>query len=230
MKTIFIFLALSLFSCGIPKDPGNTLNEIRNGTLRAGLAENPPWTVWKDGNPSGVEADIIKGIAQELNARIKWKHASAEELFPALEKGELDIVAAGLTKSSPWTSKFGASNPYLKTHLIIGIPPGIDSSEANLRKMKIGVPFGSEEKSVLQNDGYEIKEVYDLQNYGGPVAAYDYQISGLNKIPARKKFKVQAHILPVEKGENAWLVYIENYVRENKNQINKSLKNYGNAE
>ena len=36
-------LLLLAASCSLPRDSDGTLDRIRGGTLRVGLAENPPW-------------------------------------------------------------------------------------------------------------------------------------------------------------------------------------------
>ncbi len=222
-----IVIIFSLTYCGIPHDPSNTLEKIRNDTIKAGIVDNPPWAIWNNGTASGVEVEILKGIAGELNSEIKWKAGSEEELFAALETGSLDIVVSGLLKSSPYTALVGPTNPYVKTNLIIGIPPNINYSKAKIKKMVIGIPFGSARKSLLENKGYKIKEAADLKSYSGPVCAYEYEMDSLNKIPVGKALKIEKHILPVMKGENGWLVYIENYSRKNQNKIKEYLQNYG---
>lgn len=214
------------YGCSLPQDPEDTLNSIQNGTLRAGIVNNPPWTIWNKGEPYGIEVEILKGIAKELNSEIKWKKGSEEKLFSALEHGDLDIVLSGLTKSSPWVKHVGPSNPFLETRLTIGLPNDL-SPKYNLKEIKIAVPFGSPRAHLLKKKGYKIEEVDSIKKYNGPVCAYEYELESLNKNDSGIKINIEKHILPVKKGENAWLVYIENYCRKNEKTIKNYLENLG---
>lgn len=40
-----------LGGCDWPRDAAGTLNEVRGGTLRVGVTDNPPWVVLQDDAP-----------------------------------------------------------------------------------------------------------------------------------------------------------------------------------
>jgi hypothetical protein len=110
--------------CGIPRDPGGSLERIaRTGILRAGISVRPPWTT--DGG--GPEADAVEGFARARGARVEWRRGSESELFEALEKRDLDIVIGGFTEDHPWGPRLGLTRPYAeaggKRH-VIAVAPG----------------------------------------------------------------------------------------------------------
>lgn len=95
MRRLLLLLlpALLLSACGLPKDPGNTLQTVQGGTLRAGLIEGQPSI---DANRAQLER-----FAGELQAELVIERGAAHELMHKLEKGELDIVAS-LPKNTPF--------------------------------------------------------------------------------------------------------------------------------
>lgn len=113
--TVAGVLAAVLAGCGtmIPADPGGTLDRVRDGVLRVGVSPNPPWTdILNRADPTGLEADLARGFATGLNARIEWTAGGEQQLVDALEHGELDLLVGGLTKDSPWTEKVALTRPY----------------------------------------------------------------------------------------------------------------------
>lgn len=117
MKTIVYALAFCLFIQGcdnFPKDPEHTLEKVTNGTLIVGYSENPPWVVKTSQAPTGIEAELVKEFANELGATIQWKNGNEQTLVESLEKQEIHLLIAGLTKDTPWTKKAGISRPYVE--------------------------------------------------------------------------------------------------------------------
>ena len=102
-----------LSACGMPRDPGGTFHRVRNGTMRVGITENPPWVLTRGERPSGIEPRLLQRLAQRLDAQIEWRIGSESALATALRNGELDVVAGGLTDSTPWSSHAGMTLPYV---------------------------------------------------------------------------------------------------------------------
>jgi polar amino acid transport system substrate-binding protein len=118
MKLLKMYFAL--FSClllvtgcnNFPKDPENTLAQVKNGTLLVGYSENHPWVIKTDSVPTGIEPDLVKAFAKTLNAQIKWQNGTEQHLFEGLEKKRLHLVIAGVTDTNPWKNKLGFTRPY----------------------------------------------------------------------------------------------------------------------
>ena len=100
-----------LAACDLPRDPAGTLNRVTGGRLRVGMvaAENAA----DPGHAAMARADrdLVEGLAREVRASPVWTHASAEALFLALERREIDLVAGGVYGDTPWAGRIGLSNP-----------------------------------------------------------------------------------------------------------------------
>lgn len=91
-----------------------SFQEVRNhGTLRVGVALAAPWAMRKaDGTLTGFEIDVANKLAADMRVRAQIVVYEFDELIPALEGGEIDIVAAGLAIRSERALHVNFSQPY----------------------------------------------------------------------------------------------------------------------
>ena len=117
-----------LVGCGLPRDADGALDKIRNGTLRVGIAENPPWVIVTGTEVSGIEPQIVAELAGQLNSRVKNVHGSETLLLEGLHRRELDVVIGGFTDDSPWKRDVALTKPYhedrQKRKHVLALPPG----------------------------------------------------------------------------------------------------------
>jgi polar amino acid transport system substrate-binding protein len=105
-------LAGSVLLAG-PAD-ARSFQEVRNhGTLRVGVALAAPWAMRDAGGDlSGFEIDVANKLAADMRVRAQIVVYEFDELIPALEAGEIDIVAAGLAIRSERALHVNFSQPY----------------------------------------------------------------------------------------------------------------------
>src|SRR5918998_423022 len=63
-------------------------------------------------------AALLERFAERLGARVRWTSDGEEHLVERLEAGELDVVAGGLTKTSPWNKHAALTRPYDGEHVM----------------------------------------------------------------------------------------------------------------
>lgn len=131
-----LLLAVGLSACGItvPTDPEGTLDTVTGGQLRVGVSAEPG-LVSVDGDdpggaPTGSIPTLVSGFADSLDAEVEWTEASEETLVGMLERGELDLVAGGMTDQTLWVDRAGVSRGY----------PQIDGADG--RSLVMLVPLG----------------------------------------------------------------------------------------
>lgn len=124
---------------GYPRDPEGTLERVSGGALRAGVSEAPPWlTRADDGSPAGPEAELIEAFARSVGAEVEWRWDGADELLEALERRQLDVVAAGLSGGSPWRVKVAFTRPWRVEggdERILAVPPGENATLVALDRL-----------------------------------------------------------------------------------------------
>lgn len=119
---VLVFSAVLLAGCQIESEPKSDLDQIRErGVLRVGTLNNQlSYYIGPDG-PAGLDYEIARQFAKELGVRLEMKPAyRISNLYPALENGEIDIIAAGLTQSPERMQRFrpGPAYYYVSQQLI----------------------------------------------------------------------------------------------------------------
>lgn len=145
-----ILIVFLLFGCDrIPSDPEKSYEKARAQGLLVGYTDNPPWVIDDAGIISGIEPDILNSFAESNGIELKWIKGSEQELLLRLEKGELQIVAAGLLMNTPWKSeKIGLTSPYYKNRKekrVLAVQQG-----ENRLIMKLEKYFFSEKDEIKQ--------------------------------------------------------------------------------
>lgn len=128
-------LCALLGACGgwprhYPEDPDGTLQRVQGGTLRAGVAHDPPFVVLA-GEPQGPEADLVRAYARSLGARVAWNRSGHDVLMRELEGRRLDVVIGGHSAQSPWAQRVSTSRAYRvpdahgrAVDRVVALPPG----------------------------------------------------------------------------------------------------------
>src|SRR5918993_2817114 len=75
------------------------LQDVLNaGTLRVGVTLFAPWAARAtDGELVGFEVDVARQLAADMEVEAQFLTYDVDRLIPALESGEIDIIAAGMT-------------------------------------------------------------------------------------------------------------------------------------
>lgn len=104
---------LATASCGIPRDPQGTSERIASSReLRVGLTDSPPWTSTANGEPRGIEPELVRDYAKRIGARVLWSRGSETPLVEALKSHELDIVIGGFEKKTQWSAVAAVTQPF----------------------------------------------------------------------------------------------------------------------
>ena len=146
MKTrIAAFCLCMLCACSLdPADPDGTLDRVRAGTLRVGIAARAPWTDVVRGRPSGIEATLAEDFARAHGAHVAWVPGETHDLIESLEEHDVDLVVAGLTADSPFADRVALTRPYATVHTLPGSPDAVAAATpgAQVEEHVIAAPMG----------------------------------------------------------------------------------------
>jgi polar amino acid transport system substrate-binding protein len=213
-----VALALLLCACGLPRDPDGTLERVRNGVLRVGATQRPPWLVAVGTGATGVEARLIESFAASLGARVRWHWGSGEEHLAALAAGQLDLVAGGLEQESPWARRVGTTRPYVVVPLRVGVASGTPPSA--LDGLRVAVEEGSALATAVARRGGHPLPSADPWSAGGAVAAPEWVLVGRGwRFDPDLVLAEQRYVLAVPPGENAFLVALERSILAREDRI-----------
>lgn len=113
---------LSLFACqnlGVGSGQSATSTRIHEilerGELRVGLSGGqPPLNVKnRRGEVIGLEADLVRALADAMRVDVRFVVTPFPELLSALEGGDVDIVISGMTITPERNARVAFAGPYL---------------------------------------------------------------------------------------------------------------------
>lgn len=86
---------------------------LERGTMRVGVSLFTPWTIQgKEGELSGFEIDVADKLAEDMGVTPEYKVYIWEDIIPAVQKGEIDIIAGGMAITPERALKINFSRPY----------------------------------------------------------------------------------------------------------------------
>jgi membrane-bound lytic murein transglycosylase F len=111
-----------LGGCQIDSKPKSELDQIKErGVLRVGTLNNQLSYFIGPNGPSGLDYELAREFAKELGVKLEIKPVyRVASLFPALKKGDIDIIAAGQTQTAPRIKNFrpGPTYYYISQELV----------------------------------------------------------------------------------------------------------------
>jgi polar amino acid transport system substrate-binding protein len=101
--------------------PARELQDVLNtGTLRVGVTLFAPWAArGSDNELVGFEVDVARQLAADLGVKAQLLAYDVDRLVPALEAGEIDIIAAGLTITPERALHVNFSQPYAESGIAL---------------------------------------------------------------------------------------------------------------
>ena len=116
------------------------------GVLRVGLDPTyPPFEVDNGGNLVGLDIDLAKAIANDLELDIQFVYFGYDGLYDALATEQVDVLISALVIIPERTRDFSYSEPYFNAGEILIVPADNDTIEtmADLGGKTVAVELGS---------------------------------------------------------------------------------------
>jgi polar amino acid transport system substrate-binding protein len=219
-----VLVAGTLAACQYPQDVEGTLDRVQGGTMRVGVIDAPPWASTDKGDPTGVEPELIKRFAEDLDAEIEWYPGTEEELVEAMRGFQLDVIVGGLTRSSPAGTHVALTRPYIDTEIEYGLAPGEDPLE-DFDGREVYVVEGSEAAAIMRQEEDDATPVYveseaELQS---PALTDNYWFEPLGLESTDDIKRDDEHAMAVPMGENAFLVELEEFLLARGGEANALL-------
>ena len=217
-----VLLALSMASCGVPRDPEGTLNRVRGGSMRVGVASSDPWTSWSGNEPSGVEVELVEDFAADIDSEVVWVDGSEAEVIEALEVGELDLVIGGLTSTSPWSKMAALTHPYITTKIVVAVPEGPEIPD-DIADLNVAVERGTAAAGILEKTDANPVIVEDVTSAEGPAAVENWLLDDLGLVETGVTLEETDHVMAVRMGENGWMTELESWLLERQEVVEQLL-------
>lgn len=134
-------------------EPVAEVKTISDGTLKAVVAEHPPFVTNETGEPSGIEGELLQKIAADLCLELDTQVTSFAGAIEGLQNNRADISSSNWTVNDERRELFEVSEPMYESRMGI-VTKGEDwNTPEQLEGKKIGTPQG-----YLWNE--QLKEVF----------------------------------------------------------------------
>lgn len=118
---------------------GTLQQVLSRGELRVGVALAAPWALRDDaGEYSGFEIDVARKLAADMEVAVEFRRYEYARLILALESGEIDLIASGLTITPDRALHVNFSRPYATNG--IGIATNLASTADVARLEELNDP------------------------------------------------------------------------------------------
>ncbi|GAA1648216.1 substrate-binding periplasmic protein [Actinoplanes couchii] len=199
--------------CGLPKDAGTTLDDVRGGVLRVGVTENPPWTdVPDEGPPTGAEIVLVQRLAEQLDTTVEWYPGPESELMAAVKDRVLDLVVGGLDADAPWTDEASLTSPFVTMKTLVAGPPGVAVPD-DLAGVQVAVRAGTADVAALAAEDATVVAVPEITGRETmPVVVGEWRLDELDLGDADHEIGSHDHVWALPPGENGWQAEVERFL------------------
>ncbi len=121
----------------------------------------PPFE-YADANVSsniiGFDVDLINAIAADQGFKVEWKDLEFDALIPALQSGQIDIIASGMTITAEREEAVDFTEPYINAGLALAVAndneeiKSVDELKDKVAAVQQG-STGSQEAEKLKAEG-----------------------------------------------------------------------------
>ncbi|RZI45360.1 substrate-binding periplasmic protein [Candidatus Finniella inopinata] len=116
-------------------------------------ADYPPFEFYQDGQIVGLEVDLIREIAKELDKECVFKDLPFESLIGALQTKNIDLAISNITATPERLEKSDFSIPYYRSYAVmIAAKDSAINSVADLTGKTIGVQSGTIYEATVKKD------------------------------------------------------------------------------
>jgi len=234
-----VMVALALVGTGtaaFAAPPADTLAAVKkSGVLVAGVKDSLPPFGYIDEHTRtivGYDIDFIYAIAKKLGVRVELKPVTSASRMPQLQEGNIDIIAATMTKNAERAKQIDFSHTYFFTGQKFITRKGTVHSLKNLEGKKIGTAKGSTSEqnvkkaipsaTVLSFDDYPQAFLALQQGKVAAVTTDEAILAGiLAKAPNKEQFEIpnlqisdEPYGLGMRKGDTHFVAFVNKTLLE----------------
>jgi polar amino acid transport system substrate-binding protein len=134
------------------EEDGNGENQIVAGTA-PGFA---PFEMVEDGELVGFDIDLLEAVVDETEYELTgWEQLEFKSLIPALDNGNIDVIAAAMTINEERQEQIAFSDPYYSANQSVLVASGGDFQPESLEDLAdrtVGAQSGTTGEQVVQDD------------------------------------------------------------------------------
>lgn len=233
---VFSLLALVLICYAPIAAHADLLEEILDRQkIRVGVSLFTPWAVKdENGELSGFEIDVAKKLARDMRVATEFKVYAWPEIIPALNRGEIDVIIAGMAITPKRALQLNFSLPYAESGTALATNTAMTKDIKDLRELNrpqvivtaVAKTLGSDVAKLMFDDAdlrivatsdEAAKALLDGKTHayvGSSVETSMLALSNPDKIdmPLNKPLLVSVAGMGVKKGEQELLNFLNAWI------------------
>lgn len=169
--------AILMTVAGCSGGDSSKYNLVKDGTLTVGTnAEFPPFEFRSGDAVDGVDAAVMKAVADKLGLKLDIQDVAFESLDGMLTSEKIDMIAAGYTIMSDRLEKMDFTDTYYKAEQTIIVRSDSNyKTKADLNGKKIGGQSGT---TGLISAAVEITKEDNIKKYSNGAVAVEDLLNG----------------------------------------------------
>ena len=158
-----------------------SFDQIRSaGTLRVGVFLLEPYVMQGPEGLVGSEIDIATRVARDMGVKPEFKLYDWPALIPALQKGEIDLISAGMSITPARALQVYFSNPYQSSGISIATNIQLTADFHNLSDLNSPqVAIGALNGTVSEEVAREVFDKAAIKTFNDESQAEDALVKGL---------------------------------------------------
>ena len=157
---------LAVSGCGGNGDKAKSGDAVKSGVpsiVRVGAETTfPPFEFTKDDKYVGFDLDLAEAVIKQMGSKMEFKSMGFDALIPAVQSGQIDMIASGLSANPEREKQVAFSDVYFdKNGFVIIVNKDNDSLKdwADLEGKKVGAQVGTEPVKMIQEAKGEVKQL-----------------------------------------------------------------------
>lgn len=165
--TVLILATLVLTACGSAADGDVVIVAVENAY--------PPFNMIDEasGEPVGWDYDTVNEICSRIGCVAEFREAAWDGIFPAMQAGEFDWLADGVTYTDERAEIVDFSTPYVVVGQVLLVRAdetnGLEDFKTNA-DLLVGTQIGTTNE-IVAKETFPDKEIQSYEDFGGSVLA-----------------------------------------------------------
>lgn len=173
---IFLLPLLAMVLAGCAEKTGSTWRRIRQeGVLRVGLDPTyPPFETAENGQLRGIDVDLARALAGELDLEATFVYFGYDGLYDALATEQVDTLMSALVVRVEQTKDFAYSEPYFNAGQVLVVDQEEEriAAMSDLEGRTLAVELGAQGHVVATQWDRRLPNL-TIEPHDGPAQALD---------------------------------------------------------
>ena len=157
---------LAMTGCGESSEKAKSGDAAKGGippVIRVGSETTfPPFEFTEGDKYVGFDLDLANAVAKQMGSKMEFKSLGFDALIPAVQSGQIDLIAAGFSANPEREKQVAFSDVYFDQNgfvIIVNKDNDTIKDWADLEGKKVGAQVGTEPVKLIKEAKGEVKQL-----------------------------------------------------------------------